>query len=214
MLCLSPILMEKYLAAADKILDQAIVIVKPITSGKDTFYPQNLRSSFGRKAASVGKRFVMNANGKVFVNFDFLYTGQYIIRTKAYGDQAGDELPKFEFKVDDKTITGVEVDALQAKPKIYETKTHIAAGRHDVQVVFTNHFSDPNANDPNKKDRNLNVELLEIEGPFNPLPKPLPESHRRIMIATPPNAGEKEVFAAKSLQPSWLGAYRRPMQKS
>lgn len=43
-LSMPPILLEKYMTAAEKILDKAIVIEKPIAVGKDTFQPQNFRT--------------------------------------------------------------------------------------------------------------------------------------------------------------------------
>lgn len=211
-LTLSPILFEKYLTAAEKILDQAIVIDKPITSGKDTFRPQNFRSTLFRPRNFVPQRgYPLTANGKVFVNFEFLHTGDYIIRGRVYGERAGNDLPRMEIQVDGKKLKGFDVDAVEGKSKFYEEKTRITAGRHDVEIAFTNHFEDKD--DP-KKVRNLYIELLEIEGPFNPTPKTLPESHKRIMIAKPTGDGDKENAARKIIEHFAGRAYRRPVQSN
>jgi hypothetical protein len=208
-LTLSPILVEKYLAAAEKILDQAIVVEKAIVSGKDTFRPQNFRSTLFRPKDVKGT-FPINRNGKVFVNFDFLYTGDYILRGKVYGEQAGDEMPKMAIQVDAKALKSFDVDVLEGKAKLYEARTKITAGRHDVELAFTNAFEDKES----KKIRALHVELLEIEGPFNPEPKPLPESHKRIMVAKPTGAADQERAARKIVENFATKAYRRPVQAS
>src|SRR5829696_9026217 len=44
-LSMPPILLEKYLAAAERVLDMAIVVPRPIPVSKDTFRPQNVRTT-------------------------------------------------------------------------------------------------------------------------------------------------------------------------
>jgi Protein of unknown function (DUF1592)/Protein of unknown function (DUF1588)/Protein of unknown function (DUF1587)/Protein of unknown function (DUF1585)/Protein of unknown function (DUF1595)/Ca-dependent carbohydrate-binding module xylan-binding/Cytochrome C oxidase, cbb3-type, subunit III len=206
-LTLSPILVEKYLAAAEKILDQAIVEVKPIVAGKDAFRPQNFRSNLFRPREVKGT-FPLNRNGKVFVNFDFLHTGEYVLRGRVYGEQAGQELPKLSIQLDAKVLKTFDVDAVEGKTRMYEARTRIASGRHDVELVFTNAFEDKDS----KKVRALHVELMEIEGPFDPEPKVLPETHRRIMIAKPTGVADKEKAARKIVENFATRAYRRPVQ--
>jgi len=211
-LTLPPLLLEKYLTAAEKILDQAIVEHKPIVSGKDTFRPQNFRSSLGKPFMPPRDRYLLHSNGKIFVNFEFLHTGEYTIRTRVHGEQAGTELPKMVMQLDAKTLKSVDVDALQDKPKTYETKTRITAGRHDIEIAFTNDFMDPKATDPKKRDRNLYVEMLEIEGPLNAVAKPLPDSHQRIMVAKPTGKSDREAAARKIIESFAARAYRRPIK--
>lgn len=206
-LTLSPILVEKYLAAAEKILDQAIVEVRPIVAGKDTFRPQNFRSNLFRPRDVKGT-FPINRNGKVFVNFDFLYTGDYVLRGRVYGEQAGKDLPKLAIQLDAKELKSFDVDAVEGKAKTFEARTRVTAGRHDVELAFTNAFEDKDS----KKVRALHVEIMEIEGPFNPEPKPLPEIHRRIMIAKPTGAADKEKAARTIIDNFATKAYRRPVQ--
>ena len=206
-LTLSPILVEKYLAAAEKILDQAIVVEKPIVVGKDSFRSQNFRSDIGRPADVKGK-FPLNRNAKVFVNFEFIHTGEYVVRGRAYGEQAGNDLPKLSIRVDAKAIKTFDVDATEGKSKTYEARTRITAGRHDVELVFPNAYEDRDK----KKARILFVEQLEIEGPFNPETKPLPESHIKIMVAKPSGSSDKERSARAIIEKFATRAYRRPVQ--
>ncbi len=53
---------------------------------------------------------------------------------------------------------------------------------------------------------------MEIEGPFNPAPKPLPESHKRIMIAKPNGEGDRENAARKIIERFASRVYRRAVQ--
>lgn len=213
-LTLSPILVEKYLAAAEKILDQAIVVEKQIVSGKDTFRPQNFRTTLARPTTPPRGQFLLHSNGKVFVNFEFLHTGEYIIRGRAYGEQAGSELPKMAIQVDNKTIKSFDVDAVEGKSKTYEVRTRITSGRHDVELAFTNDYLEKDSKGGKNKDRNLYIELLEIEGPFNPEVKPLPESHKRIMIARPKSSADMERAARAIVENFAAKAYRRPVESN
>jgi mono/diheme cytochrome c family protein len=208
-LTLPPLLFEKYMAAAEKIVEQALVVEKPITAGKDTFRPQNFRSSTFLRPRDIGRQFPLTSNGKVFVNFEFLYGGDYVLRGRAYGVKAGDENAKMTIQLDGKALKTFDVDVPEGKAKTFETRTHVGAGRHDVELAFTNAFEDKD-----KKKRALHVELLEIEGPFNPEPKPLPESHKKIMVAKPGDGLEKEAAARKILERFATRAYRRPAQKA
>jgi mono/diheme cytochrome c family protein len=208
-LTLPPLLFEKYMAAAEKIVEQALVVEKPITAGKDTFRPQNFRSSTPLRPRDIGKQFPLTANGKVFVNFEFLYGGDYVLRGRAYGVKTADENPTMAIQLDGKALKTFDVDAPEGKAKTFETRTRVSAGRHDVELAFTNAFEDKD-----KKKRALHVELLEIEGPFNPEPKPLPESHKKIMVAKPGEGLDKEAAARKILEQFATRAYRRPVLKA
>src|SRR5207249_614593 len=75
-LSVSPLLLEKYLSAAEAILDEAIVIADPPKLAKQTF--GTIRTGSTSSAAELGR----------MVSFD---AGEYRIRCKAGGDQLGDE---------------------------------------------------------------------------------------------------------------------------
>ena len=210
-LSMPPILLEKYLAAAETLLDKAIVIQKPIVAMKDVRRPQNVGTTLG-PLAKQNNRIALNSNGAAFFEYEFGHTGEYIIRARAYGEQAGTELPKMEFQIDRKKIGEHSVEAVEAKPKIYETRTKVTAGRHDVRFAYTNDFLDKDGKDDKKRDRNLLIEVMEVEGPFNPVIPALPLSHQKIMMATPKGMNDREAAAQKILETFAARAYRRPVQ--
>jgi mono/diheme cytochrome c family protein len=208
-LSMPPILLEKYLAAAEKVLDQALAVEKPPIPSKTYFRPQKFRSNLPAPGG-LSKNFPMLANGRLSVTFNFPIEGEYLIRWRAFGQQVANEHPKMTVELDKKALKSFDVDAVEGRPKFYEARTKIAAGRHDVELAFGNYFEDKTAKDPKKKARSLSVESLEIEGPFNTAPKEPSESYKRIIIAKPAGNADKEIAAKKIIENFASKAYRRP----
>lgn len=212
-LTLPPLLFEKYLAAADKILNSVNVISKPITPVKETLRPQNVRSTLGPDSKQ-RDRIYLYSNGAAVHNYEFLHEGEYVFRAKAFGDQAGTELPKMSIDLDKKSIKVIEVDAVQGKSKFYEAKAKVSAGRHEIAFAFINDFLDRNNPDPTKRDRNLSIELIEIEGPFNVSPQSMPSALQKVFFVTPDQAGGPDKAARAILEKFMMRAYRRPVTVS
>jgi mono/diheme cytochrome c family protein len=210
-LSLPPILFEKYLTAAERTLDAAIVVPKPIKVHTEPVPPRNLRSSLGPLARQP-KRVYLNKNGSATTNYDFAYEGEYVFRARAYGEQVGKDLPKLGIELDRKALKSFDVEAVEGKAKTYEVRTKVTAGKHDVSFTFTNAFTDKTAKDPKKADRTLSIEHVEIEGPFNPVRKPAPAAHQKIFVATPTGPADAEAAAKKVITTFADRAYRRPIK--
>jgi len=217
-LTLPPLLMEKYLAAAEKIATQAIVARQATEPVNSRFAADKLHSSLdGPGGAATG---ALYANGRVSTEVTFPVDGDYMIRARAFGEQAGPDAVKMALWIDDKKAAEVDVPATAEKPAIYEGKLTVAAGKFNVSAEFLNDFYDPNQTDPAQRDRNLFVDYLEIEGPLDHT-RTLPESHRRILFREPkgdesPNgkpddAKEIESAAREVLSRFATRAYRRPV---
>src|ERR1043166_7334285 len=133
-LSLPPLLMEKYFAAAEKILDKAIV-------SADTLKPKSKRLNADAMEASTttgshnGLR-ILFGNGDFAANVDLAQTGQYGIRVRAAGDQAGNEPVKVMLKLDGREVKTIDVPATRAQPKVYEEKIAITGGRHRIAAAF------------------------------------------------------------------------------
>ncbi len=210
-LSMPPILLEKYLAAADTILEKAIITQKPVVAQKDDRRAQNIGVTLGESGKKDNKIY-LHSNGAAFFQFDFNYTGEYIFRARAYGEQSGADLPKMEIQVNRKSIGEHKVDATVGKSKFYESRVQVPAGRHDVRFAFTNDFVVKDKDGKQTKDRNLYIELIQIEGPFNPIISPPPASHTKIMIATPTGMADRDAAAQKILESFTARAYRRPVK--
>ncbi|MCH8979248.1 MAG: DUF1592 domain-containing protein [Armatimonadetes bacterium] len=205
-LTLSPLLMEKYLAAAERLAATAIVL--PLF--KEVRFEA---SEFGEiRGSSINGEGDRNffTNGFMGVVFDFPADGDYVLRVKAYGQQAGPEVCKAQFLYANRPVTTIEIPAVRAKPEVYEVPIKAQKGRFRVDVGFVNDYYRPNDPDPRNRDRNLIFQYLEIAGPFGN-PKPLPESHRRLITAYPDKLGHGQ--AAKRVIGDFAKrAFRRPVE--
>ncbi|HEY2414020.1 MAG TPA: DUF1592 domain-containing protein [Pirellulaceae bacterium] len=214
-LSLPPLLMEKYLAAAEQIAEHTIV----------TDPSQFVRSQFRFRDQLIGegsaqydysqssRRWTIYSAGGVGADFDFRRAGRYTLRIIAAGQQAGDEPPQMEMRLDGQKVKVFDVNAAQMRGR-YEIKWNVPAGMHRVSGHFLNDFEDPTAEDRRRRDRNLVIDSIEVDGPLDPQPEDYPEVHRRL-IPVRPEGGRSPIEAAKTnLQPLMVRAFRRPTAES
>ena len=209
-LSFQPVLLEKYLAAADKVLAAAVNIPEPVKSGKQGFGAQNIlvlpRSA---KTADPANKIVFTSEGQGFLEkFNFPAEGEYVIRFKGWGTKVGDEFPKATVRVGTEDVQSFKVEAESGKSKLYEASVKVAAGEKRVAVAFTNAFEDKDA----KKFREFGLERIEIEGPFNPVPPPEAASVKLLLVARPGTGTDARAAAEKVLTNFARRAYRRPVK--
>jgi hypothetical protein len=185
-LSFQPILLEKYMAAADKVLEAALAIPSAPKVSRQTYRPQNINTIPRTAKSRDPVRIVFTSEGSAYLErFHFPAEGEYVIRFRGWGSQVGNEFPKVAVRVDGRDIGQYTVDAPQGKAKVYETRTRLPAGEKRVAIAFTNAFTDPSTN----QSRSFGLELLEIEGPFQPkLPPPL-KGGRAAGVAGMPSSG-------------------------
>jgi cytochrome c553 len=206
-LSLSPMLMEKYLAAAEKVLDLA-VRTGPVTNGPlKRFEAAEMKCTSAVEKQEDGSRLLATV-GEVYTQFRFPKAGEYVLRVRAAGQQAGPEPVRLEFRLDQHQVQVAEVKALEDQPETYEVRLQVSPGEQRVAVAFINDYYDAKFPDPDKRDRNAIIHYLEIAGPLEQ--EPLPESHRRIFFREPTpettNAVAREIIASFARR-----AYRRPV---
>ncbi len=165
-LALQPILMERYMGAADKILEAAFNAKAPASS-TNTFAPVALTGEGRRDKMDTGKeRWSLTSNGGAGVRHFFPAAGSYKLRLKAYGDQSGNEPVKVEFTADGKSLKVLDVKAANHE----EAETVVAtvdmpAGSKRVGFKFINDNFDDKLPE-GSRDRNLHVVRFSIEGPL------------------------------------------------
>ncbi|WP_406701000.1 DUF1592 domain-containing protein [Singulisphaera sp. Ch08] len=208
-LTLPPILMEQYLAAAESIVEQAIVADAESGGTPRTWEVEALETDAGGSPYEDWAR-ALATTGEIAVSFPCPRGGEYVIRARAFGQQAGSELARMAFKVDGKVVETVEVGAEVDSPRVYEVKATLNAGTRRISVAFLNDFYDPKAEDPKRRDRNLIVDYLEIQGTALGANTPLPESHRKIIFETPTKA-TRDASVRTILERFASRAYRRPI---
>jgi hypothetical protein len=208
-LSFQPILLEKYLAAADKILAAALRIPETPKSTKQGFSAQNIQA-IPRSAKSPDPvKIIFKSEGSGFIEkFHFSAEGDYTIRFRAWGTKVGDAFPSVVIRVDGKDLKTFNVETEQGKGKFYEVTAKLPAGEKRVAVAFTNAFEDK----ANKTFRQFGLERIEIEGPTNPVPPPEPASVRLLLGARPTSAADTHKAAEKVLGEFARRAYRRPVK--
>ena len=204
-LTISPLLMEKYLQAAERLAAQAIVV----PANKTVKYEA---SDFGEVAGSSltgdGDRNFFT-NGFMGGPHEFLADGDYVLRAKAFGQQAGPEVCKMAFRLDGRQVQVVNVAAVRAQPGVYQVPITIKKGRHTVEVGFINDYYNPSAPDPSQRDRNLVIQFYEVSGPIG-VETTLPDSHTRL-ITTYPGTLDHVTAARTVIGDFAKRAFRRPV---
>ena len=204
-LTISPLLMEKYVDAAERLAELAIVLPQ----GKAVRFEA---SEFGVVAGTAqtedgDRNFYTNAFWGA--TYTFPAQGDYVLRVKAYGQQAGPEPCKMTFRVDGRPVQTVEVAAVQAAPGTYQVPFNTVAGARKVEVGFVNDYYNPGASDPAQRDRNLVVQYLEIAGPIGEQGVQ-PASHTKLITVYPGQLDH--VSAARVVIGDFARrAYRRPV---
>jgi hypothetical protein len=175
-LTLPPILMEKYLAAAEVIAEKAIVVPQPSAGPTKTWEVETLGTEAGGQPYSAMGR-ALYSDGEIGVKFDFPEDGQYRVRVRAFGQQAGPEPVKMELRLDGKPLKKVTVRAEEAAPEIYEALLRSKAGPRRLAVAFLNDYYQPDDPNPAHRDRNLIIDWIAVQGPSNGGVSPGPIKH-------------------------------------
>jgi hypothetical protein len=169
-LSLSPMLMEKYLTAAEEIARKAISADPPRVP-RQRIRGEKFESTNDAIRPLGSRALGLYREGEATTQADFMRAGEYVIRVRAHADLAGPESPKLAIKVGGKEVGRFGVDT--EKPKVYELRIKAEAGRQDVSVAYLNNYNDNSNPDPKMRgDRNLFVESVEIEGPLDGKPEP------------------------------------------
>ena len=202
-LSLPPLLMEKFMSAAETIATKAIVLEaapKPKVERIDGERFAVADNEFIK--AIEGKALGLYREGEGVVKFKFPASGEYTFRIRAHGEQAGPEPPKMSVRVDGKELRVFDVKA--GHGKLYEMKANVDAGSRKIAVGYLNNF-----NDGKGADRNLFVEWVEVASPPIVADVKLPESHTRL-ISRMPEPGHEREMAREILTKFASRAYRRP----
>ncbi|MDX1946574.1 MAG: DUF1592 domain-containing protein [Pirellulaceae bacterium] len=208
-LTLPPLLMEKYLAAAERIAETTIVTDPALFVQAQR---RDRRQLSGEGAASYSedrRRWTMASEGSVSAKFDFPRAGQYQLRVSASSDPAGDEPAQMELRLGGKKLKVFDVNATRS-PSTYELKVELPDGEQQLVAAFINDYYDPNAKDKSRRDRNLHVYSFEIDGPLDFRPEDYPEFHRKLIAVVPQPGQLSPLDAAKTnLRPLLNRAFRR-----
>ena len=212
-LALPPILLEKYLAAAEKIMDRALVVDDPAKTYTNRIDHKKLQPDKVGPGAD-GESKLLVSDGEVYGEFNFPREGTYQIRVQAYGEQAGPDPARMTVLSDKDELKTFDVANDRFNMRTFTITKLFPAGNRKIAARFINDFYEPKEKDAKKGgDRNLGVGWIEVRGPLGVDESKLPESHKRIMIATPPAAWLDE-NPTRNKKPSFFGKSSEDRKKA
>ncbi len=172
---------------------------------------------------------LLRGNGTVTLPFTTAKQTEVILRAQGYANQAGDEPARMEFRVDGVPLKTFDVLApatmqpipkqrvfslslLVPRPYVYEVRTQLAPGAHQFSAGFVNNFSDPKAENPNLRDRNLIIQSLEVSDLSAPVVTPEKPAPIAELFAHAASAKGEAAKARAVVTRFTRRAWRRPVE--
>ena len=162
-LSMPPVLLEKYLTAADKILAQAIVIppVPPVRSTK--LDPKLLDGPVETYVGATGTM-RMFTRGAATMRFSTAKSGEHHFRILAAERISGQESARLEVRVDGNVVKTLAVNGTLESPTLVEFPVALKAGSHTLAFGLLNPHDGP-AGTGTKYSRGLAIEQIELLDP-------------------------------------------------
>jgi hypothetical protein len=207
-LTVSPLLLERYLAAAEHAAGEAFPHFAPL----DVRVEAEAATRQGRGGVRDGWA-VLSTNGQFATRVDVPWDGEFLLEAHVYGDQAGPDPVELAFRLDGARVARRRVHAVRDEPRVYRTRLALTRGRHQVAVAFTNDYWQPEDPDPAQRDRNMAVDWIAVRGPLQAPRRPW--AYQRYVQRLPdPDASpaERAAIARETLAPLASRAWRRPVR--
>lgn len=155
--------LERYVASAERAAALAVVI----DAGSRTRRVGGRKLS-GRSSSARGEHRVVVSQGAAGFDLDLPRAGEYVVRARAAGDQAGPDPCRMALSIGAERSRPIDVPGEPGHAVEYEAVVRAAGGRSRIAAEFLNDYYAPDAPEPGDRDRNLIVEWLEVEGPIDP----------------------------------------------
>lgn len=203
-LSMSPLLMEKYLTASEKVVKAAIRIPKAKVQTVDG-------ASLSVNAGGGARDGVMflGSVGTASARFKVTQPGWYRIRLRAGEQYAGNEHARVELKLGRELLTTFELRDPITAPGNYDFPIKLGEGEYNVNASFINDFYIAASGGNKGQDRNIAIAAMELIGPVedNFIST---QFQKKLIPFTPPREGW-DLAAQKALGEFATKAYRRPV---
>jgi hypothetical protein len=212
-LTLPPLLMEKYLRAAEEISQK--VIVAP-SSGPVYDSPRKISQLTADSGGKFeGNRFVFFSNGKTQFEEQAPWTGRYLLELGMAGSAAQGRYPKVVISVDGKKVEEITVKTQSPNnAEVFKIPVKLRTGKRTFEIAFVNDHYIPAKDGNPAQDTNLFIYDLRLSGQKAAEKVPetaLPETHRELVRDSTPSATRSVADAAKDVMRRVASrAYRRP----
>jgi mono/diheme cytochrome c family protein len=211
-LTLSPLLLEKYLAAGERALEQVVV-----TNSGAEFLDQRLagadlrgrrRSHGGENRRSAEQDFSaleLGLEDEAGAEFDLPATDEYAVRVRAWRNCEAEDPATLVLKVGGVDTMVWSVTAGEENPAVLEASLPLGAGSRQISLRHTWSTARVSKEDPLPEIRAY-VDYLEVQGPIHVL------AHRRIFFVEPSDQLSDREAARLVLARFASLALRRPAQ--
>lgn len=205
-LALPPLLMEKYLDVAEAVADACVP--PPSRSEKRTIPAESLQRR-GQGGTYDGVAWLATV-GTLSAGIDVVHAGTHRITVEACGQFAGDEDPVLQLLCDGTARRTEAVTAPAGSRQAVTVEVELSRGSHVIAARFPNDFWAPDDPDPKRRDRNLGVARITVEGPLGPAPETAFSRELRAVGAGDAAAVRLARFAARFGEE----LFRRPLGES
>ncbi|HTI49438.1 MAG TPA: DUF1592 domain-containing protein, partial [Planctomycetaceae bacterium] len=206
-LSLPPLLFEKYMAAAERILSEAIREGEPV-NGPIRRYSSREMKWTGPDVAQERNKYgrVLHTNGELQAELELAQEYEFVANVRIYCDPAGPEPVKAALRLDGRDVRVLETR--ERNSKTYPVRMTIPAGKHILSVAFINDYYDPDNPDPMERDRNLVLEYVDMQGPIDKSPT---LSEQLLLVCRPAADGHDAATCARRIIDNFVTrAFRRP----
>lgn len=210
-LTLPPLLMEKYVLAAEEISAQAIM-TPPLDKQFEANYAGNqLKLKDGKTSGN--KILTLASAGDATIEEQIPWPGAFQLTVNASGDQAGNEPCKMQVLVDDKPVKELLVKNERDKPEDYKVQLRLRPGKRTIALRFTNDFYVEKKGDMPQQDRNLHIHFVSLHGTQASKakldPTKLSKSHKAIFFVEPKTDADVPKVTRAIIERLASRAYRR-----
>ncbi|MEE3182282.1 MAG: DUF1592 domain-containing protein [Planctomycetota bacterium] len=216
-LSIPPLRLEKYIDSAEEVVEKLFATLVAGGAGLGHFEGEEAAArnltpnNHVRRANSDPKAAGIYSNYELSVSYDAPESGDYLLRARAYGSQAGTETVRMGFRIDGKTVGEALVKAVAASPKIYETRVTLKKGKHRFGVALLNDYDgSKNPNPALRGDRNLFIDWFQA-GLFE-RKKPAVEASGLIVRPLVEDGRPHLGNIRKTIETFVTRAWRRPLQ--
>ncbi|MCU0864904.1 MAG: DUF1592 domain-containing protein [Planctomycetes bacterium] len=169
-LTFSTLHLEKYLAAAAAVAAEVFDGVDPARPARQRFEAVGMPVLDGSGVVKNGESVTFTTNAVVGQVVVLPRDGIYRLRLSVGADQAGTEPAKLVLRLDGRELDTIDIEHTRPRPVLLTLP--MAAGQRAFEIAFVNDHYEPQHPDPKQRDRNLRLELFEVEGPLDARPVP------------------------------------------
>jgi hypothetical protein len=225
-LAVSPLLFEKYLSAAERIIDKAfadeLIPLPPTSIYTGIVLKESVKGKGGYDWVAASKQLNFKAGawayteGELYIDHEFKGDGDYKFHYAAFGAQTDKDPVKVAMLLDGKVISENELKPFVAdrRPGGKNFNLDVKGGTHRISVRILNPKTNADEKDEKKKTRAVVFDNLSIRGPIPAVEYKPSESYKRIMTVKPGKDVSDAEAACRILEPFARRAFRRPVTKA